>query len=205
MVEIKEYCSVTQNDFFNMYKKIVGVTGTIRTKKDEKDLRDIYHVKLFKCPRHFIREKEKRILQRPGNLEGIIGQVEGEIQEMNAEGRPALVIMDSISNVLDFCRVTSFNVNTIMGVNPKQDKTSMGVAGRSGMVTIATSAAGRGMDIKLTDEAKNNVGLHVIIPFLMPNQRALEEAAGRSGRQGQPGSHSIYVSDEDYYISSKAF
>ena len=116
-----------------------------------------------------------------------------------------LVIMDSIQNVHLFCMASGLAANTIEGVNPSKDRAAIKVAGNSRQVTIATSAAGRGMDIKLSSDAKKAGGLHVIIPMLMPNQRALEQAAGRSGRQGQPGSVSIYRSSIDLFRSAPRF
>ena len=86
-----------------------------------------------------------------------------------------------------------------------ESENSRNTAGEVNAITIATSAAGRGVDIKLSEQAEKNGGLHVIIPFLMPNQRALEQAVGRCGRQGQPGSCNIYKSEDDYYIISKPF
>ena len=113
--------------------------------------------------------------------------------------------MDSIQNVHLFCMAAGLAANTIEGVNPSKDRAAIKVAGNSRQVTIATSAAGRGMDIKLSSDAKKAGGLHVIIPMLMPNQRALEQAAGRSGRQGQPGSVSIYRSSIDLFRSAPRF
>ena len=218
MVEIKEgiepdnysatFSAVTQHDFFNMYNKILGVTGTIGTEKDESDLRKIYKVEIFKAPRHFIKEKEIVYYNRPYGAHNIFKKINEDIKANLQKGRPILVIMNNILNVDYFISqfyLNNININTIKGIDPINDEKSRNVAGEVNTVTIATSAAGRGVDIKLSEQAKKNGGLHVIIPFLMPNQRALEQAAGRCGRQGQPGTCNIYFSEDDYYIISKPF
>ena len=216
MVEIKEgikpdnnsvtYTAVTQHDFFNLYNKILGVTGTVGTDKDRKDLKSIYGVEIFKCPRHFLREKKIYQTKRPVGLDNIFYSLNKEIKREITKDRPVLVIMDNIRNVEEFVQQSPLkNLNTIKGINPDEDELSRNVAGQERNVTIATSAAGRGVDIKLSKISQKNGGLHVIIPFLMPNQRALEQAAGRCGRQGQPGSVNIYCSEDDYYLMSQAF
>ena len=216
MVQIKEglepesnsvtYTAVTQHDFFNLYNKILGVTGTVGTEKDKNDLRRIYGVEIFKAPRHFIKEKIINYLNRPYGSGNIFELINQDININYNKGRPILVIMNNILSVDDFVSQSYFqNINTIKGIDPINDENSRNVAGEVKAITIATSAAGRGVDIKLSEQAKKNGGLHVIIPFLMPNQRALEQAAGRCGRQGQPGSCNIYVSEYDYYIISKPF
>ena len=216
MVEIKEgfepdnhsvtFSAVTQHDFFNMYNKILGVTGTIGTEKDKSDLKKIYGVEIFKAPRHFIKKKKINCLNRPYGSHNIFKMINEDINVNLKKGRPILVIMNSILSVDDFISQTFFNnIHTIKGIDPINDEESRDVAGEVNAVTIATSAAGRGVDIKLSEQAKKNGGLHVIIPFLMPNQRALEQAAGRCGRQGQPGTCNIYMSEDDYYIISKPF
>ena len=216
MVEIKEgitpshhsvtYTAVTQHDFFNLYNKILGVTGTVGTEKDRKDLKSIYGVEIFKCPRHFLKEKKIYHTERPEGLDKIFISLNKEIHKEIKKKRPVLVIMDNIRNVDDYVAQSPLkNIKTIKGINPDDDEESRNIAGQEGNITIATSAAGRGVDIKLSKISLNNGGLHVIIPFLMPNQRALEQAAGRCGRQGQPGSVNIYHSKDDYYFMSKAF
>ncbi len=215
MVEIKEglrpkspsisYCEVTQRGYFNLYRSIAGVTGTVGSKSDEEQLKGAYKVNIFRVPRHFESQKVYQYFMRPGNIASIFGLVYNEIIKETKKGRPVLVIMDSIQNVHLFCMASGLAVNTIEGVNPSKDRAAIKVAGNSRQVTIATSAAGRGMDIKLSSDAKKAGGLHVIIPMLMPNQRALEQAAGRSGRQGQPGSVSIYRSSIDLFRSAPRF
>ena len=215
MVEIKEglrpkspsisYCEVTQRGYFNLYKKIAGVTGTVGTKRDEEQLKRAYGVNIFRVPRHFESPKIVKHIRRPGNIAEVYGLVYTEIMQETAKGRPVLVIMDSISRVHEFCVASGLNANTIEGTNPSRDREAIKVAGKAKQITIATSAAGRGMDIKLSEEAKKAGGLHVIIPMLMPNQRALEQAAGRSGRQGQPGSVSIYESPNDLFRAAPQF
>ena len=217
MVEIKEgispdhnsvtYTAVTQHDFFNLYNKIVGVTGTVGTDKDRKDLKSIYGVEIFKCPRHFLREKKVESTERPEGIDNIFISLNKEISKEIKKERPVLVIMNNIRNVDEYVLQSPFKdkISTIKGIEPEEDENSRNIAGQEGKVTIATSAAGRGVDIKLSKKALKNGGLHVIIPFLMPNQRALEQAAGRCGRQGQPGSVNIYNSKDDYYLMSKPF
>ena len=96
-------------------------------------------------------------------------------------------------------------VMTIQGINAKDDNLALKKAGEFKQVTIATSAAGRGMDIKLTTESIKAGGLHVIIPFRMPNKRVLDQAIGRSARQGQPGSATVYYSENDKFYSIPVF
>ena len=128
MVEIKEslepkrygisYASVTHHDFFNLYKTILGVTGTIGTDRDRKDLKEIYNVDIFKCPRHFIREKEINIIQRHKGLDSIFKLISEDIMKEYKKGRPILVIMDNIRNVDDFVSQFYFkNISTIKGID----------------------------------------------------------------------------------------
>ena len=130
MVEIKEgikpaqhsvtYTAVTQHDFFNLYKKILGVTGTVGTDKDRKDLKSIYGVEIFKCPRHFLREKTIHRTRRPEGLDNIFMSLNKEIKEEIKKDRPVLVIMDNIRNVEEYvsqCPIK--NVSTIKGINPE--------------------------------------------------------------------------------------
>ena len=152
--------------------------------------------------------ERKKIIRtkRPKGLDNIFIALNKEISKEIKKGRSVLVIMDNIRNVDDYVSQSPFkDINAIKGIKPNEDEKSRNIAGQERKVTIATSAAGRGVDIKLSKLSLKKGGLHVIIPFLMPNQRALEQAAGRCGRQGQPGSVNIYCSNDDYYLMSKAF
>ena len=87
--------------------------------------------------------------------------------------------MDNIRNVDDYVAQSPLkNINTIKGINPDDDEKSRNIAGKEGNITIGTSAAGRGVDIKLSKISEENGRLHVIIPFLISNQRTLEQAVG---------------------------
>ena len=127
MVEIKEgfepnnhsvtFSAVTQHDFFNMYNKILGVTGTIGTEKDKRDLKTIYGVEIFRAPRHFIREKKITCFTRPYGSQNIFKMINEDIDVNLQKGRPILVIMNNILNVDDFISQTNLNnINTIKGI-----------------------------------------------------------------------------------------
>ena len=210
MVEIKEklkiksnqlsFCSITQSMFFNLYKKIIGVTGTIGDVTDETLLKNSYNVNVFKIPRNKAFKKPIYSKPRPSQIEDIYSSLAEEVLENCERGRPVLVILDSPKHVEEFVSYIGDDIClTIKGINASEDRKAIQKAGESGSITIATSAAGRGMDIKPSKESLKAGGLHVIIPFNMPNRRVLEQAIGRSARQGQPGSATVYSPNNNFY------
>ena len=198
------FCSINQKIYFNKYRNICGVTGTLGDLNDQELLQKHYNVTIFKVPRHKPRKKPIYIKERSSNINDIFISILNEIINETNKGRPVLVIMDSNKNVRIFInnylkQNKNINYGIIEGFDVNVDKKSLKVSGRRGQVTIATSAGGRGMDIKLEKESIDSGGLHVIIPFKMVNKRVEDQAIGRSGRQGQPGSVSIYRSKFDQY------
>jgi len=171
MVEIKEeielilivfvtYRAVTQHYFFNLYNKILVVTGIVGTDIDRKDLKIYYNVEILKCPRHFLREKKIYHTQRPVGLDNIFIAINKEINIEIKKERPVLVIMDNIRNVDDFVSQSSFrNINTIKEIKPDEDEKYREETGKERKIIIAISAAGRGVDIKLSKESLRNDGL----------------------------------------------
>ena len=204
---ILSYCSINQNIYFNLYNKIAGVTGTLGNLNDQLILKNNYNINTFKVPRNKIRPK--RILQkiRPDSEFILYKQIYEEIIFEISKGRPVLVIMDDLRHVYTFNELYFGNQCPIIsGVKYAQDKIAINLAGNEGQVTLATSAGGRGVDIKLNENSKNSGGLHVIIPFLLANERCEIQAFGRSGRQGQPGSCTIYRDfNKDVYIKTPEF
>lgn len=210
MIEIKEHleinecsidsCQITQNGYFNLYRKIIGVTETIGSSDDENILKKGYNVELFRVPRHFESQKKVFVKNRPTRDADLYREVFHEILEEKSKGRPVLVIWDSIYNADQFISAyPNLITQQIKGIDPYQDRKSIKEAGKEGTITIATSAAGRGVDIILSNESLEAGGLHVIIPKLLKNQRSLEQAEGRAGRQGQPGSVTFYTSENDKF------
>ncbi len=148
------YRAVTQHYFFNLYNKILGVTGIVGTDIDRKDLKTIYNVEIFKCPRHFLREKKIYHTQRPVGLDNIFIAINKEINIEIKKERPVLVIMDNIRNVDDFVSQSSFrNINTIKEIKPDEDEKYREETGKERKIIIAISAAGRGVDLKLLKES----------------------------------------------------
>ena len=185
-------------------KSIAGVTGTIGDENDESILKKAYEVNLFKMPRNIVTKKPIYYRNRPQSVEKLYSMIYNEIINESSKGRPVLVILDSPNRVDELSKMFS-ECGKIKGLNPAEDRKSIAIAGKSKQVTIATSAAGRGMDIKLCEESLAAGGLHVIIPMPMPNKRVLEQAIGRSGRQGQPGSATVYISDNDKIMKTPEF
>ena len=202
-------CSITQCTFFNMYRAITGLSGTLGSPKDQEILIESYGLNLFHIPRNLNSlipiKKKKRIYNK------LHQDLEYEIIQMISNKRPVLVIFNYIKRVRSFIQFLELSgsyyeimqregISTILGEEPAKDKKSILSAGKLGHVTIATAAAGRGMDIKLDKKSLESGGLHVILPFCMKN-----ESVGRCGRQGQPGSCTQYISENDQYYDSKEF
>jgi hypothetical protein len=203
------FCSITQCLFFNLYKEILGVTGTIGEVNDENLLKEIYDINIFKVPRNIPPRKPIYYKKRPSTILDLYKQIEFEIIENINEGRPILVILDSPKRVDELVtylkNYIGVECSTIKGIKAEVDNVALKKAGEFKQITIATSAAGRGMDIKLSKESLKAGGLHVIIPFPMPNKRVLDQAIGRSARQGQPGSATIYYSENDRFYSTPVY
>ena len=203
---VLSYCCINQNIYFNLYDKIGGVTGTIGDINDQNILKTNYKINVFKVPRNKIRPK--KIVQKKRKEDEIYLYYDliSEINIETSKGRPVLVIMDSLKHILNFQVLLNNQCNIISGINFDMDKKSIEVAGKEGQITLATSAGGRGVDIKLTKSSLYAGGLHVIVPFRMPNERCEIQAFGRCGRQGQPGSATIYRDfSNDYYIKTPEF
>ena len=205
---IASYCMINQNSYFNLYNKISGVTGTIGDLNDQEILKNNYKIEIFKVPRNIINPKKITQKKRPKDIYSLYQEVINEIHLEREKGRPILVIMDSPLHVDEFANLLNLHdlqFGKISGIDLKSDKDSIKIAGESRRITIATSAGGRGIDIKLNNDSIKAGGLHVIIPFCMPNERCENQAFGRSGRQGQPGSATIYRSENDRYILAQDF
>jgi len=203
-------CSITQCTFFNMYKSITGLSGTLGGDADEKILKSAYKINLFRVPRNLPSKVPIRKRERPEDPFDLYNLIAEEILEVTQQKRPVLVIFDTIRQVEEFliCERDNFDKNklgTIQGIIPQNDREVIQSAGISSKITIATAAAGRGMDIKLDKTSLENGGLHVIIPYSMKNERVFWQCVGRCGRQGQPGSCTEYISDDDYYYKTRDF
>ena len=216
LVEIKEgvkvkkpifaHSLINQNIYFNFYVNIIGVSGTLGDLNDQEILEKNYKVKIFRVPRDKPRIKPIYIKERPNNIDELFNLIYQEIQYETGKGRPVLVIMDHPKRVDSFVNLYGNNeYGTIRGINIKQDKESIKIAGNLCRVTISTQAGGRGTDIKLNKDSIDAGGLHVIIPFQMVNKRVEDQAIGRSGRQGQPGSVTIYRGINDKYLETPDF
>ena len=225
-VEIKEQkklenstistCSITQCTFFNMYRSITGLSGTLGSLKDQEILKESYGLNLFHIPRNLISNVPIYHKERPNNDFRLFSEIEYEIVELITKRRPVLVIFKYIKQVNNFILYLMYTgtyqkiqnrsgISKILGEEPSSDKKSIQIAGKSGHVTIATAAAGRGMDIKLDQKSLESGGLHVILPYKMENERVFWQCVGRCGRQGQPGSVTEYISENDKYYDSRDF
>ena len=202
---IASYCMINQNSYFNLYNKISGVAGTIGDLNDQEILKKNYKIEIFKVPRNIINPKKITQKIRPNDIYILYQEVIKEIKSERDKGRPILVIMDSPLHVNEFANLLQLPCGIISGIDLKSDNESIKIAGERRQITIATSAGGRGIDLKLNKDSINADGLHVIIPFCMPNERCENQAFGRSGRQGQPGSATIYRSESDRYILTPDF
>ena len=193
---------ITQKSFFNMYEHITGLTGTTGNERDKKILEETYKVKTFKMPRNKKSKQKVAYLRREND---VFGQIEKEVKSKQKEKMPVLVILPTNAMVNEFGRKYFPKAKKITGVELEEDREAIKEAGKSGHVTIATNAAGRGIDIALDEESKKGKGLHVIIPFMPENERILEQAMGRSARQGQSGSVSIYFGNQDRFYETPGF
>jgi preprotein translocase subunit SecA len=192
------FATVTLQNYFRMYKKLAGMTGTAVTEAGE--FWEIYKLDVVEIPTNrpiarkdledkiyrSVREKYKAVIE--------------DVVKLSEEGRPVLIGTTSveISELLSrSLKMRGIKHNVLNAKLHKKEAEIVEEAGKSGIVTIATNMAGRGTDIKLSQEVKDLGGLAIIGTERHDSRRVDRQLRGRAGRQGDPGSSQFYVSLED--------
>ncbi len=192
------YATITLQNYFRMYHKLAGMTGTAETEAGE--LWDIYKLDVVVIPtnRPIVRDdREDKVYK---TVREKFNAVVDEIQELTQLGRPVLVGTTSVEISEVLSRMLNLRKINHQVLNAKQHQREAEVvrhAGEPGTVTIATNMAGRGTDIKLTPESKSAGGLAIVGTERHESRRVDRQLRGRSGRQGDPGSSQFFVSLED--------
>lgn len=192
------YATITLQNFFRMYHKLAGMTGTAET--EAKELWDIYKLDVTVIPTNrAITRIDKDDLVFKSAKEKYDAVIEEIVQLSNA-GRPVLVgttsvdISEKLSRLL---RMRNIDHNVLNAKQHQREAEIVAEAGRPGKVTIATNMAGRGTDIKISAEVKAAGGLAIIGTERHESRRVDRQLRGRAGRQGDPGTSQFYVSLED--------
>ena len=192
------YATVTLQNYFRMYRKLAGMTGTAMTEAGE--FYDIYKLEVIEIPtnRPVIREDmNDRVYRTKKEKYAAVIQ---EVEDMVKAGRPVLVgttsveISELLSKMLKLRKIPHQVLNAKLH---QQEAEIVARAGQPGTVTIATNMAGRGTDIKLPQEVKDAGGLAIIGTERHESRRVDRQLRGRAGRQGDPGSSVFFVSFED--------
>jgi preprotein translocase subunit SecA len=196
--ESKTQATITYQNFFRMYKKLSGMTGTAKT--EEEEFREIYNMQVITIPtnRPVIRKDLPDILYP--TLDSKFAAVVRDIEQRHKKGQPVLVgtvaieSSERLSHLLDKAGIPHAVLNA---KNHAKEAEIIMNAGQRGAVTIATNMAGRGTDIKLGPGVKELGGLAVVGTERHESRRIDNQLRGRSGRQGDPGVTRFYLSLED--------
>ncbi len=192
------FATITLQNYFRMYHKLAGMTGTAETEASE--FWNIYKLDVVVIPTNkpVIREDKDDIIYKTKREK--YNAVIEEITRLVAQGRPVLVGTTSveISELLSrMLKLRGIKHNVLNAKQHQLEAQIVAEAGRPAQVTIATNMAGRGTDIKLTDEVKKAGGLAIIGTERHESRRVDRQLRGRAGRQGDPGSSQFFVSFED--------
>lgn len=196
--ETQTYATVTLQNYFRMYDKLAGMTGTAMTEANE--FKQIYKMDVLEIPTHrtcrrtefndeiYMTEREK------------YNAILKEINEVHGKGRPILIGTESVEISEKLSRICKQHKLEHTVLNAKQNDKEAEIvanAGQPGAITISTNMAGRGTDIKLSPGMADLGGLHVIGTTRHQSRRIDRQLRGRSARQGDPGSAKFFVSFED--------
>ena len=196
--ETTTLATITYQNFFRLYNKLSGMTGTAKT--EEEEFLEIYNMYVFEIPTH-------RPVQRIDYPDAVYGTKKAkfkalvdEVVERHATGQPILVgtiAVETSEMISLYLKERKIPHEVLNAKNNAREADIIARAGRKGAVTIATNMAGRGTDIKLTPEVKAAGGLAIIGTERHESRRVDRQLRGRAGRQGDPGSSVFYVSLED--------
>ncbi len=192
------YATITLQNYFRMYKKLAGMTGTAITEAGE--LWDIYKLDVIEIPtnRPIVRDDRQDLIYKTTREK--YNAVIIEIEALVDGKRPVLVGTTSVETSELLSRMLTrkqINHNVLNAKLHQREAQIVKEAGHAGMVTIATNMAGRGTDIKLSDEVKKAGGLAIVGTERHESRRVDRQLRGRAGRQGDPGSSQFFVSLED--------
>ncbi len=192
------FATVTLQNYFRMYRKLSGMTGTAVTEAGE--FWEIYKLDVVEIPTNMplIRKDEEDLIYKTKREK--YNAVIEEIAVLVAKGQPVLVGTTSveISELLSrMLKIRKIEHNVLNAKMHKKEADIVATAGNPGVVTIATNMAGRGTDIKLSDAVKAAGGLAIVGTERHDSRRVDRQLRGRAGRQGDPGSSQFYVSLED--------
>ena len=192
------FATVTLQNYFRMYRKLSGMTGTAVTEAGE--LWEIYKLDVVEIPTNRPIQRDDREDKIYKTKREKYNAVIEEVTLLTEAGRPVLIGTTSveISELLSrMLSIRSVRHNVLNAKLHKKEADIVEEAGQSGMVTIATNMAGRGTDIKLTEEVKKSGGLAIVGTERHDSRRVDRQLRGRSGRQGDPGSSQFYVALDD--------
>ena len=192
------FATITLQNYFRMYRKLSGMTGTAVT--EEGEFWDIYKLEVTEIPTNkpVIRDDRNDLVYKTKREK--YNAVIDCVAELSNSGRPVLIgttsveISELLSRMLTRKKI---HHNVLNAKLHKKEADIVAEAGKSGIVTIATNMAGRGTDIKISDNIKNKGGLAIIGTERHDSRRVDRQLRGRSGRQGDPGSTQFFVSLED--------
>ncbi|MCB1118414.1 MAG: preprotein translocase subunit SecA, partial [Chlamydiia bacterium] len=196
--ETQTYATITLQNYFRMYDKLAGMTGTAMTEANE--LKQIYKIDVLEIPTH------KKCQRTDANDQIYMSEREKynailkEVKEVHGQGRPILMGTESVEVSEKLSRILKLNKLPHVVLNAKYHEKEAEIvaeAGRREAITIATNMAGRGTDIKLEKGVAELGGLHVIGTSRHQARRIDRQLRGRCSRQGDPGSSQFYISFED--------
>ena len=196
--ETQTYATITLQNYFRLYNRLAGMTGTAMTEANE--FKEIYKLDVLEIPTHrqcnrsdaddeiYMTEREK------------YNAILKEIQSVHQKGRPILIGTESVEVSEKLSRILRGNKldHTVLNARHHSNEAEIiADAGKKGAITLATNMAGRGTDIKLKEEVPELGGLHVIGTTRHQSRRIDRQLRGRSGRLGDPGSSKFFISFED--------
>lgn len=190
--------TITLQNYFRMFHKLCGMTGTAITEAGE--FWDIYKLDVSTIPtnRPIIRDDKEDLIYKTKREK--YNAIINDIQQLSEAGRPVLVgttnveVSELLSRMLNIRKIKH---NVLNAKQHQREADIVAEAGKAGAVTIATNMAGRGTDIKISDEVKAAGGLAIIGSERHDSRRVDRQLRGRAGRQGDPGSSQFYISLED--------
>ncbi|KMY51819.1 preprotein translocase subunit SecA [Peribacillus loiseleuriae] len=190
--------TITFQNYFRMYEKLSGMTGTAKT--EEEEFRNIYNMNVIVIPtnREIVRDDRADLIY--ASMDGKFRAVVEEIAERHTQGQPVLVgtvAIETSEIISKYLSRKGIPHNVLNAKNHGREAEIIAGAGEQGAVTIATNMAGRGTDIKLGEGVKELGGLVVLGTERHESRRIDNQLRGRSGRQGDPGMTQFYLSMED--------